>query len=274
LTLREACTDAADKVDGIIRKILKTPEDEKLDDRSVHDIRTSVRRFQSAYRVLPKKAKQKKSFQRYMDACTDLFKLLSEARDYDVILSRLSKYSESKALIDAKSSITKKRENLLKRVHKKALAIKRSSKKLNFQGVSESQLEKRFKTRLEKQARKTRDDLLVVWTGKAKKAQIHGLRKDCKKLRYTLELDEKKYEKQMELMKEWQGYLGTVHDVEMTQNLLRKKNKRGEIDSIIRSEEEKSKESYETFMTKSRTEETRAMIEAVFLRQKKPQAIG
>ena len=270
MTLKETYAKKAEKVDDVLQKILKktvgdfTPE-------NVHDIRTSIRRFQSAYKALPKKVRTKRGVRKYKDSCTALFKVLNEMRDYDVILSRLSSYPESNALKDAKSFVRKKREYLETRARKRALSLRDDAKKLKFGSFSDSQFDKRLEVQLEVQARKMRDDLLVVWTGRTKKDELHGLRKDCKKLRYMLELKEEKYGKQMNVLKEWQGYLGTVHDIEMTELVLRNRNKRGSLDSILKEEESKAKENYDKFMTRSRSGETRAVIDSLFPDVLKPQ---
>ena len=78
-----------------------------------------------------------------------------------------------------------------------------------------------------------------------------------------LSLDEKAHEKQLEVLKEWQGYLGTIHDIEMTQEILRKANTKGALDSIIRAEEINSVKSYDSFINKSRTEEARSVISSL-----------
>ena len=272
MSLKDVSTDRIKNVDHVLQEILKKPGGDFSEDH-IHDVRTSIRRLQSTYKMLPRRAREQKNLYKYMDACNGLFRVLNDIRDYDVMLSRLSEYPESDATKKVKSFVTKKRTNLLGRASKRVLAIEDAkSKKLRVVGVSETQLDKRFKIRLEKQAKKVRDDLLVVWTGKAKKSQVHKLRKDCKKLRYTLELEEKKYEKQMQILKEWQGYLGTIHDVEMFQGVLRRKNNdRGALDHVIKAEESKGTESYATFMNKSRNEETRAVIDTLFVGTPKPE---
>jgi CHAD domain-containing protein len=250
LTFRSAYAQRSERVSALLHKILN----EGFSEENVHDIRTSIRRLQSALKVLPGSIRKKKNLGRYIDSCTDLFKILNEVRDCDVILSRLSKYPEEiEALKGAKSFVIKKRTNLVQRARRKAISLEHL-KNPQIRDFPESKFNKRYEARLEKQAKKVKDDLSVVWTGKAKKNEIHELRIDCKKFRYALELDEKAYEKQLEILKEWQGYLGTIHDIEMTQEILRKANRKGTLDSFIRAEEIDSLKNYNSFIKKSRTE--------------------
>jgi CHAD domain-containing protein len=248
--LRSAYAQTSERSSAFLDKILS----EGFDEETVHDIRTSIRRLQSAFKVLPRTIRKKKSLGRYIDSCNDFFKALSEVRDCDVVLSRLSKYpEENEALKEAKSFVIRKRTNLVERARKRAICLEDLKKpRIRDLDFPESKLNKRYETRLEMQAKRVKDDLSVVWTGKAKKNEIHELRMDCKKFRYALELDEKAHEKQLEVLKEWQGYLGTIHDIEITQEILRKANTNGALDSIIRAEEIKSEKSYESFINKSR----------------------
>ena len=240
----------SERVSALLQKIL----DEGFNEDNVHDIRTSIRRLQSAFKVLPRSIRKKKSFGRYVDSCTNLFKALSEVRDCDVVLSLLSKYpKENEALKVVRSFVIKKRTNLAERTRKRVFFLE-GLKKPQIRDFPESTFSKRYETRLEKQAKKVKDNLSVVWIGKAKKKEIHELRIDCKKFRYALELDQKAHEKQLKVLKDWQGYLGTIHDIEMTKEILRKANTTGALDSIIRSEEINSVRNYDSFIRKSKAE--------------------
>ena len=183
MTLKDAYAQRSERVSALLGKILN----EGFNEENVHDIRISIRRLQSAFKVMPGSIRKKKSFGRYIDSCTNLFKVLSEVRDCDVILSRLSKYpEENEALKEAKSFVIKKRTNLVERARKRAIFLE-DLKKPQIRDFPESKFNKRYETRLEKQAEKVKGDLSVVWAGKAKKNEIHELRMDCKKFRYALE---------------------------------------------------------------------------------------
>lgn len=207
---------------------MKNPEDGK----SVHDMRTSLRRLEAAFSLMPKK--QRKKNRRQIDAHKAFFRANSAVRDLDVIRSRIAFAGNDN--LDA--AIANKRKAALGR----ALALARSLEKLppaNIKGMEG----KKLAARMDKVAARLLDSveerLPEVAGDSRKKKELHELRKDLKKLRYVLEIlppaHREKYGKKLTnivggkgaeaRLKELQSLLGLIHDCDITIEHMR--NKKG-----------------------------------------------
>jgi CHAD domain-containing protein len=60
---------------------------------SIHDVRTSIRRLDASFKLLPKKIRDSYDIRNYHGQYRQLFKINSEIRDIDIIYCRLIKYS-------------------------------------------------------------------------------------------------------------------------------------------------------------------------------------
>jgi CHAD domain-containing protein len=74
----------ARRADRRLEKYLKDSEREE----SVHDVRTSLRRLQASFSLMPKKARKKNA--RQIKAYKDFFSATSRVRDCDIIRGRLA----------------------------------------------------------------------------------------------------------------------------------------------------------------------------------------
>jgi CHAD domain-containing protein len=205
---------------------LKNPEDGE----SVHDMRTSLRRLEAAFSLMPKK--QRKKNRRQMDAHKAFFRANSVVRDLDVIRSRIA-FAGNNSL-DA--AIAGKRKAALGR----ATALARSLDKMppaSAKGIEGKKLEARMDKVAEKLLDSAEERLPEVAGDARKKKELHELRKDLKKLRYTLEIlppaRKEKYGKKLTKivggrgaearLKELQSLLGLIHDCDITIEHLRGK---------------------------------------------------
>ncbi|AIF82137.1 hypothetical protein NTE_00053 [Candidatus Nitrososphaera evergladensis SR1] len=213
---------------------LRDPEDGK----NVHAMRTSLRRLEAAFLLLPKK--ERKRNKKQADACKAFFRANSRVRDLDIISAKITALGGD-PFVDA---IAGKRKAAL--VH--ALALARSLEK-NKMPLAANAIKKKksidgdkLAARMDKVAGRLvcaiEERLPVVVGDSSKKEELHGLRKDLKKLRYMLEIlpagRRKKYERAvakvvvggsnsnsgsnnvMARLKELQGTLGLVRDCDIT----------------------------------------------------------
>src|SRR5688572_20955215 len=79
--------DNLQRVNNRVSKYLKTPSA-----KQIHDVRTSIRRLDATYLLLPKKNRSGSSLSAYVLKCKEFFKVNSEIRDLDVIYEKLQKY--------------------------------------------------------------------------------------------------------------------------------------------------------------------------------------
>ncbi|HEY7571631.1 MAG TPA: CHAD domain-containing protein [Nitrososphaeraceae archaeon] len=227
------------RVNNKLDDYLRDPNEEQI-----HDIRTAVRRLRASNQALPKAIRNKKKLKEFVAKSKKLFTLNSEIRDFDIILELLSKYTQDVSSpkrdqhqvsysSQAIASISKSLETLRNRklTASKALAVdlrKLAVPSLDNDKINKSQkkLRKRFNRIVVKFANTIERNYPVVLSSPKRLAELHEMRKDCKKLRYLLELmpditnskdDGKDNVSQLiEELEKVQDMLGTIHDYDTT----------------------------------------------------------
>ena len=239
----ETCLNKSERniqrVNNKLDDYLKDPNEEQI-----HDIRTAIRRLRASDQLLPKAFRHKKKIKEFVAKSMELFSINSKIRDYDIILEMLSKYTSgvsspkheqqpppqsSRAIVN----ISKPLETLRNRelTESKTIAVelrKLAVPKLNSNKISKSEkkLKKRFNNVVGKFANTIEKNYPVVLSSPKRLTELHEMRKDCKKLRYLLELlpirtngkDEgkDKVSQLIEELEKVQDMLGTIHDHDTT----------------------------------------------------------
>lgn len=188
----------------------------------MHDVRTSLRRLEACFTLLPKK--ERKAIEKHIDAYKDFFKANSQVRDCDIIRQRIE---EHKAEASVMAALVRKRRSELGRALKIAGKIQKM-KPLSLE-ASEKAIEKRTGQVVRKLTGRVKELLPVVISKSEEKELLHELRKDLKRLRYILEIlpaDSKaKYGKKLAKiiggdattrLEELQEVLGLIHDADIT----------------------------------------------------------
>src|SRR5215831_2257925 len=233
------------RVNNKLDDYLKDPNEEQI-----HDIRTATRRLRATYQTLPKVFRNKRKLMEFVAKSKVLFSLNSKIRDYDIILEMLSKYTEEMTSpkreqqqvshsSQAISNISKSLETLRNRrlTEAKTLAVelrKLAVPKLDINKInrSEKMLRKRFSSEVGGLADSIEKNYPVVLSSPKRLAELHEMRKDCKKLRYLLELlsvdangkdqGKEKVSQLIEELEKVQDMLGTIHDYDTTVAYLEK----------------------------------------------------
>jgi CHAD domain-containing protein len=245
--------ESIQRVDRRIAKYVKDPNE-----KQIHDLRTSIRRLNAAYSTLPKKNRIASSnLSQYVLKCRKLFKVNSEIRDLDIIQEKLQNYVN-----DAQKEIIEQlkatRQISLEQAREIALSLKNTDRStlLDRINVTERDLQKKYNKLLSQQVSKIEVAFPVVITNSSKLQELHGLRKDCKKLRYILELlpEENKDSLQMiKMLQRIQDILGSIHDSDFTIAYLESLGQSSkEIQDIRNAESEGRRLRYEEFLRFSR----------------------
>src|ERR671924_5358 len=158
-------------------------------ENSIHDVRTSIRRLDVSFSLLPKKLRKRKN--RQIKKYRKFFKANSNARDLDIIRGKITALTEGAPGAEKLlGQLQKKRKAELGRAGKLGRALKK---------------------------------MQPVQLDSSKVEELHRLRKDCKKLRYILEMvppaGRKKYERAVSLalaLEELQDLLGAIRDSDIT----------------------------------------------------------
>jgi CHAD domain-containing protein len=187
---------------------------EDASERNVHDLRTTTRRMLAAVQFLPKELRNAKRVAEY---CTGLEKLMrsnAKTRDLDIIIDKVDQRNPSGQHGELLKRLAKLRESSLQSGRAYARAIEADIdlpvKEKNF---SSAVLQKRFEKLSEKYASRITERLPTVLNKPEEKKELHMLREDARRLRYVLELgDRKAARKQLKMLRLWQEVLGEIHD--------------------------------------------------------------
>ena len=263
------------RVNNKLDDYLKAPNEEHI-----HDIRTSIRRLRASYQSLPKSIRNKKKIKKFVAKSKELFSINSKVRDYDIIFEMLSEYmSSEKAPKHEQQQLSQSSRaisNLLKSLEtvrnrelteSKTLAVelrKLSVPKLGDSNIniSEKKLKKRFNNVVGKLANTIEKNYPVVLSSSKRLIELHEMRKDCKKLRYLLELlpidadgknqDKDKVSQFINELEKVQDMLGTIHDYDTTIAYIKKHvenhSKYRSLDNIVKYVYEDRQKKFEQFI--------------------------
>ena len=263
------------RVNNKLDDYLKAPNEEHI-----HDIRTSIRRLRASYQSLPKSIRNKKKIKKFIAKSKELFSINSKVRDYDIIFEMLSEYmSSEKAPKHEQQQLSQSSRaisNLLKSLEtvrnrelteSKTLAVelrKLSVPKLgdNNINISEKKLKKRFNNVVGKLANTIEKNYPVVLSSSKRLIELHEMRKDCKKLRYLLELlpidtdvknqDKDKVSQLIDELEKVQDMLGTIHDYDTTIAYIKKHvenhSKYRSLNNIVKYVYEDRRKKFEQFI--------------------------
>jgi len=263
------------RVNNKLDDYLKAPNEEHI-----HDIRTSIRRLRASYQSLPKSIRNKKKIKKFVAKSKELFSINSKVRDYDIIFEMLSEYmSSEKAPKHEQQQLSQSSRaisNLLKSLEtvrnrelteSKTLAVelrKLSVPKLgdNNINISKKKLKKRFNNVVGKLANTIEKNYPVVLSSSKRLIELHEMRKDCKKLRYLLELlpidtdvknqDKDKVSQLIDELEKVQDMLGTIHDYDTTIAYIKKHvenhSKYRSLNNIVKYVYEDRRKKFEQFI--------------------------
>jgi CHAD domain-containing protein len=227
-----------------LEKYLEDPNEE-----NVHDVRTSIRRLDAAWKVLPKKFKSQKAA-KFVLLRKEFFKINSDIRDFDIIRQKLEPHS-SENIISIMKKINAEKQKLLKSAQKKArAAFEANTMKIDQDKIPQEKLENKFKKITLQLINEIENSIPIVINNNKKIKQLHELRKDCKKLRYLLELTNHEDSSNLiNKIKEMQDILGSIRDCDITIDFLAKQSKKHNLpESIIQLELEKRDQLYKKFV--------------------------
>lgn len=237
------------RVNNRINKYLKDPKA-----KNIHDLRTSIRRLDAAYSTLPKKYRTGSSTSTYILSCKELFRINSEIRDLDIIYEKLQKYPPNDSRNKIIDSLKETRVTKLEYAKNISLALNNTdaSKLLDEIKVTQKELEKRYNKIVANLISKIETNFPIVITDSTKIEELHNLRKDCKKLRYMLELlpiENKKASEMRKTLQKIQDSLGMIHDYDFTINhLALNEQPSNEVREIVNNEMQERKLNYERFL--------------------------
>ena len=243
------------RVDNRLDDYIKNPNEE-----NIHNMRTAIRRLQATYISLPKKLRKKKKIREFVIKSKELFRINSKIRDYDIISEKLSKDVQSSPQQQNIEHLQKLLKSQRKRMLNKAKGIalelrKISVPKLRDSDISQNKLEKSFNSIANKFVDRLKKNFPIVVANSQKIRELHEMRKDCKKLRYLMELlpenesnSKNKISHMIKELEKVQNMLGIIHDYDTTIAYLRHQKRKRSIKTIIEKIANIRQDKYEQFV--------------------------
>ena len=225
-------------------------------DENIHDMRTSIRRLDAAYSILPRKIRTKKKIKNFAESYKNFFKINSSIRDLDIIISKIPNNSNDEFIDEITRKLKQKRQKRLKKALQKALKLPQLTlPNLPKNKISQKKIQTIFEKIIITLISNIENNMPIVLSDINAVSQLHELRKDCKKLRYYLELIGDDTIPLLEKLKQMQNMLGDIHDNDITIDYL-KKIKNYRLEQIIQNETNLRKKNYKRFVSRISRQES------------------
>jgi CHAD domain-containing protein len=219
---------------------------------NIHDVRTAIRRVDASFMSLPKNVRKKNRAYNYTTVSKRLFKINSQVRDSDIIYGKLEKYSSEPVYIELTESLKKRRDAKLRKARNIALSLRKLPlPKIDEDDIPDKNLQRRFNKVVSKYSDRIELNFPVVLTNASKIGQLHQMRKDCKKLRYLLELltdQNKETGRMISELEEVQDMLGAIHDDDIMTAYIKRARRPKAVHHILDDEMAERNKKYEEFV--------------------------
>jgi CHAD domain-containing protein len=235
------------RVDNRIKNYLTDPNKD-----NIHDIRTAIRKLDASFRSLPKKVRKKNRVSNYVTVSKRLFKINSEIRDYDIIYGNLKKYSSDSIYTELTRPLEERRKKEIIKARNIALSLKDLQlPQFNEDDIPTKKLQQRFNKIVGRFSDRIELNFPIVLTNSKKIEELHEMRKNCKKLRYLLELlpeQDKEIQKTITELEDIQDMLGSIHDDDITIAYLKNIRNPKTVHYILDNEIAERSHKYEEFI--------------------------
>jgi len=221
---------------------------------NVHRLRTATRRLQAAFALLPKTTRKQIKAQKAMARIKKLMRANASVRDQDIILSKLSMYKQKPTYERLTENLRKSRKSHLDQANELALSVQKNPvPRVRPSDLSNSMLQRRYNKVVRKLGSKITSELPLVREDPSKVEELHVVRRDCKQLRYALEMSEfSRPPKPLVTLRSWQDLLGAIRDHDVMIDYLRELRKSPEIQIALNTEIENRIKNYRKFVEVSR----------------------
>lgn len=240
----EALSKSEKQVSDRIKSYLDHPTED-----NVHELRTSIRRALATCNVLPKKIRKSKESKQYLDGLQELLKLNTRVRDTDIILSKLPNHGDTQEFSEFAKKLKNQRESSLKKAERFASSFKDKSIAVDPRDISPSTLQKRYTKTANGLANKLKQGLRLVKSKPKDLDQLHKLREDSRRLRYTLEIDNQpKSSKLVQIVEAWHDVLGKIRDADIFISSLEEGKSTPKAMEVLEAERKGRRENYDKFL--------------------------
>jgi CHAD domain-containing protein len=245
----ESYTHSLSKSEKLVSEKVKAYLKEPNED-NVHDLRTSIRRLLTTANILPKKIRGEKESRKYLGSHEKLLRLNARVRDIDIILSKLPHHGDDTAYSKLAKQLKKMRESSLEKAQRFAESIKdKKSLPIETRKLSEPIIQKRFKKTAKALTETLKEHLHIVMKEPKNIDELHKLRENSRKLRFTLEIDDTpESSKLLPVLETWQDVLGKIRDSDVFISHFEDEKQPAKIGKVLEQEKSVRKENYERFL--------------------------
>ena len=203
----EQLSTTCERLGSKINSLISDPSVENL-----HDTRTTIRRVQALTRLLPKNLRRKGKATRFLASSKKVFKATSQIRDIDITEVKLKQFETYTGFPEFFGNLKEKRASLLRSATKSFQGFKGTTiPGFKVRQISDSKLSKRENKVIGRHQVQLKSKVPII-LGNPTEEQLHDFRKNCKMLRYTLEVDSRKNKESLALLKKLQDILGSLLD--------------------------------------------------------------
>ena len=216
---------------------------------NIHDIRVAVRRLENAHRILPKSIRRKKSIKNYIVHAKLLFKLNAHIRDIDIICAKFEiKYrDQTRNLVQ---DLQQQRISRLQEANKIASTLSHlDSLKIPWNEIKKTSLCKRYHKIIHAIILDIKKNSAIALSDEKKIEELHRVRKDFKKLRYSLELISNRKAVELRNLRQIQDILGEIHDYDIMINYLKSLTDKYQVVHVLESEISERRKKYNLFIS-------------------------
>jgi CHAD domain-containing protein len=228
-----------------VRAYLKDPNEE-----NVHDLRTSIRRLLTTANILPKKMRGQKEPKKYLESYERLLKLNAKVRDIDIVLSKLPHHGDDPKYAKLAKQLNAKRESSIEKAKRFASSLKdEKALPVHTNDLSGPQIQSRFKKAARTLTKRLKKGLRVVKQEPKNRDELHKLREDSRRLRFTLEIDDTpETSKLLPVLETWQEVLGKIRDADIFISHFQSEKDYPKIREVLEQEKSGRNENYERFL--------------------------
>jgi len=233
------------KMSTILENYLKNPNE-----KNIHDIRVAIRRLDASMNILPKILQNKNKLRKLHSTYKKFFKTNSKIRDVDIISQKIAKFSSNPFASHILKNLQKERKKNLQSACKIGIKLQKYKKIKLKNKISTDELKKNFDKAALSLDDKIQKKIPIVMGSSKAISELHELRKDCKKLRYLMELSS--FSKQPSAfiikLKQMQALMGNIHDNDITIEFL-KDEKNTALSEILNNENLEREKNYSKLVT-------------------------
>ena len=187
----------------------------------IHDLRVTARRIQVMRSLLPRGVRMSQISRRFDLLLKSVLKRTSQLRDLDTLSSTLEQH---RATVPGELLVALRNQRSDAAAQAKAvcgLLADSPPPDIDPAEIKGKKLSKRLRKRARKHGKAAAELVSKVIDDESKVEELHSLRIEVKKLRYLLELSDSK-PPELAVVTRWQESLGTVHDLDVAMDFLRK----------------------------------------------------